>query len=156
MGNSITIRLDIEPSRATHQAALRVMRRKGGGFFVGKYEKSAAKQWSRKVAELIRPFKPDKPIEGPVKAVIAWTFPYPKGTPSKRLLERSWRCSRPDLDNMEKGILDILVDEGFMLDDSQVAAKHTMKFNGVDPFVYIHLEPLDIEAESYFPLHLAP
>lgn len=149
MASELTILLLVEPSRATHQSSLRVMKRRGGGFFVGKYEKSAAKQWSRRLAELLAPYKPCKPLEGPLKVSIAWTFPYPKGTASKRAVKRSWRESRPDLDNMEKGLLDLLVDEGFMLDDSQVTAKHTMKFNGTEPSIFIRIEMLDSDAETY-------
>ena len=135
--------INIIPSRSTHQAALRVMRRKGGGFFVGKYAKSGAKLWAKELAAKMAPYRPKEPLRGPVCVEIAWVFPYPSSTPDKKRLELSWRMQRPDLDNMEKGVLDLLTSEGFLVDDSQVVFKLTTKMNGVVPCIKIVIRPLD-------------
>lgn len=140
--------INIVPSRSTHQASLRVMRRKGGGFFVGKYAKSGAKLWAKELASKMAPYKPKEPIQGPVCVEIAWVFPYPSGTPYKKRLPLSWRTQRPDLDNMEKGVLDLLTSEGFLLDDSQVVFKLTTKMNGLAPCIKIVIQSLDNQPKT--------
>lgn len=137
------MRLNIHPSRATHQSALRVMKRRGGGFFVGKYAKSGAKKWSNELAEKLRPFKPPRPFSEPVHIDVIWVFDYPKSTPQKNREKYSWRMKRPDLDNMEKGVLDLLTKEGFFLDDSQIVSKFTAKMEGTEPCIIIRIRPLD-------------
>lgn len=124
------------------------MRRKGGGFFVGKYAKSGAKLWAKQLAEKMAPYKPREPIQGPVMVEIVWVFPYPSGTPAKRQLDLSWRLQRPDLDNMEKGVLDLLTQEGFLVDDSQVVGKLTFKMNGLSPMMKIVVRTLDSQPKT--------
>lgn len=141
--------LSVVPSRATHQAALRVIRKKNGGVFIGKYAKSGAKVWSSQMAELIRPYKPQEAISTPVKVDIAWVFPYPKNAP-KGYANLVYREKRPDLDNMEKGLLDLLVEQGFIMDDSLIVAKHTAKFDGREPMVIIRITRLDIESAPHY------
>lgn len=139
--------LSVVPSRATHQAALRVIRKKNGAVFIGKYAKSGAKVWSSHMAKLIEPYKPEQAISTPVKVDIAWVFPYPKNAP-RGYPGLIYREKRPDLDNMEKGLLDLLVEQEFIMDDSLVVAKHTAKFDGREPMILIRITPLDIAGAS--------
>lgn len=114
------------------------MRRKGGGFFVGKYQKSKIKNWSRQFAEDIRNSKPKTPWDCPISISIKFKFPWNKSAPAKLKSKKMWKTTRPDLDNMEKTILDVLVDEGFMVDDSLICSKSSFKWN--DPNYGIEIE----------------
>lgn len=123
------------------------MKRKGGAFFVGKYASSKAKKWGDELARALSPIRPNKPIEGPLKARIGWVFPHLKSTPKSKLDLNIWKVTRPDLDNMEKTILDTMTKQGFMLDDSQVVLKETFKMNGPDVGMFIELSTLDNDAD---------
>lgn len=50
--------------------------------------------------------------------------------------------TRPDLDNLEKGLLDTMTRLRFWLDDSQVAQKKTNKAWGESPFLEIHVREI--------------
>jgi Holliday junction resolvase RusA-like endonuclease len=132
-----------EPSRATHQGALRVIRTKSGRTFVGKYASSKAKRWASVLAGEFARYKPEKPLEGPLHVEIIWVFGYPKSTPKKHLGEVRWKTTRPDLDNMEKTVLDVLTEQGFMHDDSQIALKATRKLHGPNPAIIVGIAQLD-------------
>lgn len=60
------------------------------------------------------PFKPEKPLDGPLKVILRFYKPRPKSKPKKELY---W-TSKPDLDNFIK-VLDAL-NGIFWIDDSQI------------------------------------
>jgi hypothetical protein len=130
------------PTKSTHQSALRVMRRRGGGFFVGKYEKSEIKQWTNTFAALIRGKKPAEPWDCPVHIEIRFYFPWPESTSQKKKESAAWKTTRPDLDNSEKTILDTLTKEGFLKDDSFICSKSSFKWYHPEPRIEIILKKL--------------
>lgn len=64
-------------------------------------------------------------IEGPVRLDILFSFC------KKPCRGRQFRISKPDLDNLEKAVMDALTDAGVWSDDAQVVEKHTVKINGL-------------------------
>lgn len=61
------------------------------------------------------------PIDGPVRLTLLFVMPRPKGKIWKtKPMPRYWHTSRPDSDNLEKGVKDAL-NKLAWLDDSQVA-----------------------------------
>ena len=140
--DEITLLVKHAPTKSTHQSALRVMRRRGGGFFVGKYEKSEIKQWTAMFAEQIRPYKPKEPWDCPTHAEIYFFFPHPKSTSDKKKTACLWKTTRPDLDNSEKTILDTLTKEGFLKDDSIICSKKSEKYLSAEPKVLVVLRKI--------------
>jgi Holliday junction resolvase RusA-like endonuclease len=141
--DEITLVVKHAPTKSTHQSALRVMRRRGGGgFFVGKYEKSEIKQWTALFAESIRPYKPSEPWDCPVHAEIYFFFPWPKHVSQKKKDQMSWKLTKPDLDNSEKTILDTLTKEGFLRDDSIICSKKSQKHFSDEPKVVVFLQKI--------------
>jgi Holliday junction resolvase RusA-like endonuclease len=70
-----------------------------------------------------------KPISGPVELKICATFAIPCSISKKEAAKRAaehWHTQRPDLDNVEKAVLDALNGVAW-LDDSQVCSKGTCK-----------------------------
>lgn len=61
---------------------------------------------------------------GPVSLVIDMRFPLTKSA-SKRNPPK-WKISKPDMDNIEKAVMDALIGLAY-LDDSQVCDKHSCK-----------------------------
>jgi len=140
--DEIIIDVNIIPTKATHQSSLRIMRRKSGQMFVGKFAKSAIKGWIEEFKLKIRKHRPAKPWDCPTEVNIEFKFPWNKSTPQKYLLKEEWKTTRPDLDNMEKVVLDSLTDEGFLVDDSIICLKTTSKKHSSTPKILIKLKQI--------------
>jgi Holliday junction resolvase RusA-like endonuclease len=68
------------------------------------------------------PQRPETPIEGPVRISIRAYFVKPKSCP-----KRVHHTFKPDLDNLDKFVLDCLTKAQYWLDDKQVTGKWTAK-----------------------------
>ena len=81
--------------------------------------------------------KTETPLEGPVRLITKWI--YPKGTDKQH---GEYKTSKPDIDNMQKLLLDCMTKLKFWNDDSQIASLIAEKFHGEVPGIYIKLEVL--------------
>lgn len=111
----------------TQQGSLRILKNKAGKMFVGKMSNSKASQWKRDFIAMISQYKPSVPYDFPLEITIGFEYDYLKkhtAIERKQILPKN---TRPDLDNLEKMVLDALVEAGFMTDDSLVAIKHSHK-----------------------------
>lgn len=116
--------------------------RKGGGM----YYPPGYTAWRDTLALGLRPFVPTKPHEGPVLIGVDYHLPRPK-----RLMRKqdSWRriyhAKRPDVDNLNKVLFDVLVKVGLIVDDGQISVQRINKWyhakNG-DPGAHISLSVL--------------
>jgi len=87
----------------------------------------------------LRTFKPDKPMEGPIKLEVIWRLP--KGKSHKH---NEWRVTRPDTDNLDKMLKDCMTQVGYWKDDSQVVVEHIEKIWSDEPVgISICYEPLE-------------
>jgi Holliday junction resolvase RusA-like endonuclease len=120
----INFRCSILPP-PTHQAALRVLKNKSGKMFIGKQSNSKASQWMKAFKLLIRQHKPNKPMDGPLRMSINFAYPLLKEHEGKH--EVIAKITRPDCDNLVKSVLDCLVDEGFLVDDSRIVHLNVYK-----------------------------
>lgn len=68
----------------------------------------------------VLPFVPEKPLDGAIELKCFWYF---KG--QKKGV--SWKTTRPDTDNLQKGLKDIMTKAGFWLDDAQVCVEIAQK-----------------------------
>jgi len=95
--------------------------------FVGKMSNSKATHWKREFIALASKHKPASPYDFALEVTIGFEYDYLKkhtASERKQILPKE---TRPDLDNLEKMVLDALVEAGFMVDDSLVAIKHSHK-----------------------------
>ena len=88
------------------------------------------------------PYVPEYPIEGPVQIFIEWRFGL------KKCKKVDWKTTRPDLDNLEKGLLDILTALNFWNDDSQICMKTTMKTQCKDGEGYLFIRIEEMKGEQ--------
>ena len=84
-----------------------------------------------------------EPIKGPCRLVLTAIFMPPKSWSKKKTAEHLWRphIQRPDLDNIEKAVLDGLNRIAFA-DDSQVCLVEKQKMWGSEAKTIIEVHPI--------------
>ena len=116
----IKFRLDIDPPTATAQEKqVRIVC--GHPQF---YEKKAAKEAKKVITDALLSHKPDKPLEGALMLVVKWLFPKRK---ADRFEGEQFKITKPDTDNLQKGLKDCMTKVGFWVDDAQVAWEECLK-----------------------------
>jgi Holliday junction resolvase RusA-like endonuclease len=93
------------------------------------YDAGTAEAWKSDIAVAARSQLADKRIDGPVRLCISFYMPRPlalekKSSPSENIPH----IKKPDIDNVEKAVLDALTGIGAWVDDSQVCEKYTTKY----------------------------
>lgn len=73
---------------------------------------------AQSLASLCMPYRPEKPIEGPI--TVSYTFQYKWRKGDKRRGDVR-KVSRPDLGNLTKQMDDVLCECGFFNDDAQIS-----------------------------------
>lgn len=89
--------------------------------YVHFYEKTEVRAAKDELAWKLAPYAPKIPLTGPVYLFIEWGFELKKQT------RKEWKTTRPDLDNLEKGLIDVMTRLMFWADDSQICWKITKK-----------------------------
>ena len=81
--------------------------------------------------------RPSKPITGGIRLVVKWCFP--RG----RHRDGEYRITKPDTDNLEKMLKDVMTDLGYWKDDALVASEIVEKFWAEVPGIYICIAELE-------------
>ena len=134
----IRVKLDIVPPTATAQQK-GVFVRNGRAHFFTKQKVRDAEDF---LAAMLAPHAPAEPLRGPVYFQARWCFPYRKSEP-KRVTNTGREVphtSRPDLDNLEKNLLDVLTRLRYWEDDAQVFTKSTAKVWGPSPYLALAIK----------------
>ena len=131
--------LDIIPPTATSQ--------ENKTAFIGgrlmHYKSKGAKQTFAILEKALRPFVPLKPMDGPIRLRCEWRFPCGK---SHKDLE--WKISRPDTDNLQKALKDVMTRMGFWVDDSRVCSELVSKIWADRPGIMIVAEEINGEGKA--------
>lgn len=140
----IAFKIDMTPPTATAQQK--------GVFVCGGrahfFKKAKVRDAEQFLAAMLAPHRPAEPLDGPLFVQVRWCFPYKKS--EKKSVVNAGRevphTSRPDLDNLEKNLLDVLTRLCFWDDDAQVFTKSTAKVWGPSPYLAIAIKT---EAELF-------
>ena len=85
---------------------------------------------------------PKEPTDKPIQMVIQADFPIPTSWSKKKKREaeeyQPFCCTKPDSDNIIKGLSDALLGIAYK-DDSQIVTLHCEKFYGTTPQVIVNL-----------------
>ncbi len=92
------------------------------------YKPEKLRQARNELIKHLLPFKPDKPMEGPIRLEVIWRFP--KGKTHRHF---EWKVTKPDTDNLEKMLKDCMTEVGFWIDDAQVVVEHVEKLWSDEP-----------------------
>ena len=100
------------------------------------YEPEELKAARAKLRDSLAAHRPEREMEGGVRLVVKWLFPrgtHPNG---------SYRITKPDTDNLQKLLKDVMTQLHFWKDDAQVASEISEKFWAEVPGIFIRVEEL--------------
>lgn len=101
------------------------------------YEPEKLKETRAMFMELLAPYAPDEPLDGPLRLTTKWLFPKIKGTTNGQ-----YKHTKPDTDNIVKLLKDCMERTGFYVNDSRVASEIIEKFWADTVGIYVRLENL--------------
>lgn len=97
------------------------------------YDPGTAENWKSQIAVAAKEQNqiPTVPIDAPVRVKMVFSFPRPKShfRSNGDVKENAphWHVARPDVDNLQKAVMDALTALGFWRDDSLVAEVESVK-----------------------------
>lgn len=91
-----------------------------------------------KIRDALAPHAPDKPIDSACQLVVKWCFPT-DGTHSS---SGEYKYTKPDTDNLNKMLKDIMEELKFFTNDARVASEVIEKFWSDVPGIFISLSEL--------------
>lgn len=101
------------------------------------YEPEELKETRAMFMELLAPYVPEEPMDGPLRLTTKWLFPKIKGTTNGQ-----YKHTKPDTENLLKLPKDCMQELGFFVNDSRVASEITEKFWADTVGIYVRLESL--------------
>lgn len=101
------------------------------------YEPAELKAVRQKLQAHLSRYVPSQKYTGPVRLVTKWCFPI-----SGKHQNGEYKTSKPDTDNLQKMLKDVMTQLGFWKDDAQVASEITEKFWANLPGIYVSIEEL--------------
>ena len=100
------------------------------------YEPDEVKSARAKLSAHLGRVRPVAPARGGVALVVKWCFP--RGGHA----DGEYRVTKPDVDNIQKLLMDCMTAVGFWKDDAQVASLVVEKFWAEVPGIYISITEL--------------
>lgn len=125
--------MPMQPPTSTHQMK-RVRVVAGKPKFYEPAEVGAARA---KLAAHLGKHVPSAKFTGPVRLVVKWCFPV-----TSRHRDGEYKTTRPDTDNLQKLLKDVMTTLGFWTDDALVASEIAEKFWADVPGIYVCIESL--------------
>ncbi len=121
------------PPQTTHQQT-KVTVVKGKPIF---YEPAELKAARSKLQGHLSKHVPNEKYTGPVRLITKWCFPI-----TGKRVDGQYKTTKPDTDNLQKLLKDVMTDLGYWTDDALVASEITEKFWAEIPGIYIAIEEL--------------
>ena len=125
--------IECEPPTVTQQEH-RVGRRKDGSVYF--YNDRRLEEAKAFLKDQVIKKRPAEPLKGPVRLLVKWCFGR-KGKP-----DGTYKDTKPDTDNLNKLLKDVMTGAGYWKDDAQVASEIIEKFWADKPGIFIQVEEL--------------
>lgn len=103
------------------------------------YKSKGAKETFKTLTKALKPYAPEEPMDGPIRLLVLWKFP--KGKSHKH---NEWKVTKPDTDNLQKALKDVMTRLGFWIDDSRVCSELVTKIWSDDPGISITYERIEL------------
>lgn len=104
-----------------------------------------------KLTAHLAPHRPENPMEGPLSLQVKWLF-----SPRGKHVHGDWRDTKPDTDNLDKALRDVMTRLGFWRDDAQVVQAITEKAWWNPPGIWVRIVQLGKSALKMPPEAIAP
>lgn len=101
------------------------------------YEPAELKAVRAKLQAHLAKHVPDKKYLGAVRLVTKWLFPI-----TGKHKDGEYKITKPDTDNLQKMLKDVMKDLGYWKDDALVASEIIEKFWADMPGIYIKIEEI--------------
>lgn len=101
------------------------------------YEPDEVKAVRSKLSAAVGSHRPSSPMGGAVRLLVKWCFPV-----CGDHCDGEYRTSKPDTDNLQKMLKDVMTTNRFWKDDAQVASEIVEKFWAKVPGLYIAIDEL--------------
>ena len=123
------------PPTTTHQEK-RITYRNGKPVV---YEEADLKNARAKLTADLSKHIPKEKYTGAIRLIVKWCFPI-KG----KHADGDYKTSKPDTDNLQKLLKDIMTELGFWSDDALVCVELSEKFWASIPGIYINIKELPV------------
>ena len=101
------------------------------------YEPPELKAARSKLQAHLAKYVPAEKYTGAVRLITKWLFPI-----TSDHYDGEWKTTKPDTDNLQKLLKDVMTDLGYWTDDALVASEITEKFWAELPGIYIKIEEI--------------
>ena len=137
----------IPPTATAQQKGERVV-----GGYIHHYKKKNVAAAEAILRDALLPYVPEAPIEGvPVYFEAVWMFPYPKKARKHGPFDVMHKMTRPDTDNLNKLLKDVMTDMGFWKDDALICIERIEKCYCDEPGILITIDERSMkETGRYF------
>jgi len=102
------------------------------------YEPAELKAARAKLEAHLAQHRPERKMEGALRLIVKWCFPI-----VGKHLDGEYKTTKPDTDNLEKLLKDIMTKLGFWKDDAQVASEIIEKFYARIPGILVYVEEIE-------------
>ena len=123
------------PPTATYQEK-RFIYKNGQPYF---YEEEKLKTARSKLKAHLAKYIPAAPYSSAVRLVVKWCFPV-----TGKHADGDFKTSKPDTDNLQKLLKDIMTELGYWKDDALVSSDLCEKFYADVPGIYINIKELPV------------
>ena len=131
----------IPPTATAQQKGERVV-----GGYIHHYKKKNVAQAEAILRDALLPYVPEEPItETPIRLVARWLFPYPKSARKHQPGRKRWKITRPDTDNLNKLLKDVMTDMGFWKDDALISLEMIQKIYDDEPGIEITIREMEAD-----------
>ena len=119
------------------------------GGYIHHYKKKNVAAAEAILRDALLPYVPAEPItDKPIYFGAIWEFPYPKSAKKHQPGKFRQKFTRPDTDNLNKLLKDVMTDMGFWKDDALISAEFIEKVYSDEPGILILIEDLQLDVDA--------
>ena len=133
----------IPPTATAQQKGERVV-----GGYIHHYKKKNVAAAEAILRDALLPYVPAEPItDRPIRLNVIWMFPYPKSARKHKPGVDRNKITRPDTDNLNKMLKDVMTDMGFWKDDALISLEQIWKVYSDEPGICISVSTLEVDID---------
>lgn len=101
------------------------------------FDSAELKAIKEKLMGALASYVPRERLAGPIRLMVKWCFPA-----GDKHSDGEWKITKPDVDNLQKALMDCMTKLRFWKDDAQVCSLVVEKFWSEVPGIFVCIEQL--------------